>query len=75
MDTSLSQHKIMVEELQLKCTSDFETFVDLKDPVTQLQAQLNGLISCLQDIKQIVVTRRDKLLVSAIQSLKIIGYL
>lgn len=61
MSKDISIHEATVQELQKKCSSDYQTFADLKDPVTELQVQLRGLQSCLDDISATITARRSKL--------------
>ena len=61
MSKDISIHEATVQELQQKCSSDYQTFADLRDPVTEIQVQLRGLQSCLDDISAAVTARRSKL--------------
>ena len=61
MSKDISIHESTVQELQQKYSSDYQTFADLRDPVTEIQVQLRGLQSCLDDISATVTARRSKL--------------
>ena len=60
MSKDISTHESTIQELQRKC-SDYQTFADLRDPVTEVQVQLRGLLSCLDDIGATVNARKNKL--------------
>ena len=61
MSKNISIHAATLQELQQKCSSDYQTFADLRDPVTEIQVQLRGLQSCLDDISATVTSRWSKL--------------
>ena len=61
MSKDIAIHEATVRELQRKCSSDYQTFADLRDPVTEIQVQLRGLQSCLDDIGATVTARRSRL--------------
>ena len=61
MSKDISTHESTIQELQRKCSADYQTFADLRDPVTEVQVQLRGLQSCLDDIGATVTTRRSRL--------------
>ena len=61
MSKDIAIHEATVRELQRKCSSDYATFADLRDPVTEIQVQLRGLQSCLDDIGATVNARKNKL--------------
>ena len=61
MSKDIAIHEATVRELQRKCSSDYATFADLRDPVTEIQVQIRGLQSCLDDIGATVNARKNKL--------------